>query len=85
MRKNMLEEIVHDLENLAVVLGEAEEKEKPEFEKEISEDTVMYDCDASDCTFWNEGFRGNCRLASIEIDAKHGCMQYRFKGKENES
>ena len=91
MSNHILEEYIIDLKDLALVLDENkcvrfnEEEEEQSFDKEIDKETVMNDCDASDCKFWNEGFRGNCKLTSIEIDPKHGCMQFRPKGKGNEA
>lgn len=77
--------VKNDLLNLAKILEEEnrrerrgvhEQEEAPEYQKDLDAETVMYDCDATDCKFWNEGFKGNCTLKSIEIDPKHGCAQY---------
>lgn len=78
-----IEQIKRDLKGLAEILEddrrfEAEE-EKPEWQKELNADTIMNDCDAINCKFWNEGFKGNCTLISIEINPQSGCTQFNAK------
>lgn len=87
-----IEDVKNNLAGLAYILEEkniyqeAEDEERPEWQKELDGDTVMFDCDAIDCKFWNEGFKSNCMLRSVEIDAQHGCAQFQPKdeGEDNE-
>ena len=79
-----LDEIKRDLLNLAYILEESdileqEDEEKSKFQKEVDGDTTMFDCDAENCRFWNEGFKSNCTLFQVEIDAQHGCAQFEKK------
>lgn len=77
-------EINETMSRLNKVLSESstpvrEEEETPDYTKELDAETVMFDCDAKNCKFWNEGFKGNCVLNSIEINAKSGCAQFEAK------
>lgn len=84
MENKLIEEYINDIIGISKSIKEAEEG-KSEFVKEVDQETMMNDCDATNCAFYNEYFKANCRLASIEIDARHGCMQFKPKGKGNES
>ena len=93
--KSMLEEFVNDLENLTSIMeaddpkafnapGTPDEREEPPaWQKELDADTIMNDCNANDCMFWNEGFKGNCRLPQIELDEQHTCKHYKPKAAAN--
>lgn len=60
-----------------------EKEERPEWQKDLDKDTIMNDCDAIDCRFWNEGFKSNCMLYSVELDPQHGCKQYQKRESNN--
>jgi hypothetical protein len=93
--RSMLEEFTQDLEYLTAIM-EADNKpvfvapgdpkdrqEPPVWQKELDADTIMNDCNAKDCFFWNEGFKGNCRLPQIELDEQHICKHFKPKATEN--
>lgn len=77
----MFEDIKRDLQALDEIMESnsprmEQEEEPSEFQKEVDAETIMNDCDAINCKFWNEGFKANCRLHQIEVDPQHGCMQF---------
>ena len=86
----MFEDIKRDLKAYIEIVEEAnsprmeQEEEPSEFQKEVDADTIMNDCDATNCKFWNEGFKANCRLHQIEVDSQHGCMQFDAKEEQSE-
>ena len=85
MERNLIaESFIKDLIGLSKILKEEDEKEKSEFIKDSDQETVVNDCDAVTCKFYNEYFNANCRLASIEVNPQHGCMQFKPKGSNSE-
>jgi hypothetical protein len=93
--RSMLEEFQSDLEHLTAIMeaddtkvfnapGNPDDKnEPPTWQKEIDADTIMNDCDAKNCFFWNEGFKGSCRLPQIELNEQHTCKHFKPKTTEN--
>jgi len=77
----IIEEYIKDLIGISKLIKEQDEGgEKSELIKDSDQETIVNDCDAESCKFYNEYFNANCRLASIEINPQHGCMQFRPKG-----
>ena len=93
--KSMLEEFTSDLEHLVSIMeaddnkvfnapGDPKDKnEPPPWQKELDVDTIMNDCSAKVCFFWNEGFKGNCRLPQIELDEQHACKHFKLRSTES--